>query len=61
MHLATACSPDRGGDLVGFGILQQIPGCTCLEGAMDQVGLGEAGHRHHFHLGMALGDGRGGR
>ena len=27
---------------------------------MDQVGLGEAGHRHHRQLGMSLGDGRDG-
>jgi hypothetical protein len=25
---------------------------------MDHVGLGEAGHRHHRHLGMSFGDGR---
>ena len=61
MDLAAVRRPDRRDDLVGLGVLEQVPGGSRLQRRVYPLGLAEAGQRDHLNVRVKVLDGGGGR
>ena len=48
--------PDGRRDLVGVGVLEEVPGRAGLEGRVHALLLAERGQRHHLHVVVASAD-----